>query len=43
MLHSGFRLASTWRSRCEAIVDALFGFELRREEIDYLNRRSPKR
>lgn len=39
LLHLWDRLARATRVRCEAIVDTLFGFELRREETDYLKRR----
>jgi hypothetical protein len=43
VLHAGLRFVSACRVRCEAIVDSMFGFELRREEIDRLTRRSNKR
>jgi len=38
LLHSGFRLASACRARCESIVDSMFGFDLRRQEIEQLTR-----
>jgi hypothetical protein len=43
VLHAGLRFLSACRVRCEAIVDSMFGFELRREEVDRLTRRSNKR
>jgi hypothetical protein len=43
LLPACLRFASTWRARCEAIVDSMFGFELRREETDHLTRRVRKR
>jgi hypothetical protein len=32
-----------WRARFEGIVDAMFGFELRDDEVKELTRRRPKR
>jgi len=43
LLHLCARWARATHARCEAIVDAMFGFELRREETDHLTRRSNKR
>jgi hypothetical protein len=37
--HSWRRFAARVQSGCEAIVDAMFGFELRKEEIEHLTRR----
>lgn len=43
LLHSGLRFLVACRARCEAIVDSMFGFELRREETDHLMRPFNKR
>jgi hypothetical protein len=39
LVQASYRFTALWRARCEAIVDAMFGFELRREEQDHLTRR----
>jgi hypothetical protein len=43
LLHFGYRAAHALRARCEAIVDAMFDFDLRREEIERLTHRRHKR
>jgi hypothetical protein len=37
------RLVTRWRTRFEEIIDSMFGFELRDEELKHLSRRRTRK